>query len=258
MLDQLAPIGSIATVTPAPIPMVAPYCVKPTPLTAPTHGVRGETNTPRPASLCHEHAPPPSIPLPSGTRVRTSNTRPATRLLTPTLDRTAEHHFRTSGTRSTAPCTGRSRDRRFPLAEMGEYPRSHSRLHPHSHYPGFSSPSCPVPMRRVSSRPGSAAGGARFPGSPCDMTETAERHDPGGAIQSLRGRQQRHGLAAGRLVARPSRGRSKARQRDHSAGPRPRRRMDDCVRWERAAQHAAVPRVPHRGSHWASPPGWSG
>ena len=96
-------------------------------------------------------------------------------------------------------------------------------------------------------RPGKAAGGARFPGSPCDMTETAERHDPGGAIQSLRGRQQRHGLAAGRLVARPSRGRSKARRRDHSAGPRPRWRMDDCVRWEGAAPHAAVTRVHHRG-----------
>ena len=107
-------------------------------------------------------------------------------------------------------------------------------------------------------RPGKAAGGARFPGSPYDMTETAERHDPGGAIQSLRGRQQRHGLAAGRVVARPSRGCSKARRRDHSAGPRPRWRMDDCVRWEGAAPHAAVTRVHHRGSHWAWPPRWSG
>ena len=106
-------------------------------------------------------------------------------------------------------------------------------------------------------RPGKAAGGARFPGSPCDMTETAERHDPVGAIQSLRGRQQRHGLAAGRLVARPCRGRSKARRRDHSAGPQPRWRMDDCVRWEGAAPHAAVARVPYRGTHWAWPPGWS-
>ena len=56
-------------------------------------------------------------------------------------------------------------------------------------------------MRRVSSRLGGAAGGARIPGSPCDMTETVERHDRGGTIKDLRGRQQRHGLAAGRLVA---------------------------------------------------------
>ena len=38
-----------------------------------------------------------------------------------------------------------------PLAAVCEYLRSHSRLHPHGHYPGFASPSCPVPMRRVSS-----------------------------------------------------------------------------------------------------------
>ena len=154
--------------------------------------------------------------------VRTSNTRPATRLLTPLLDRTTEHHSRTSGTRSTAPCTGRLRERGFRLAEIGEYRRSHSRLHPLSHCPGFASPSCPVPMRRVSSRPGRAAGGTRFPGSPRDITQTGERHDPGGPIQSLRGRQQRHGLAAGRLVARPCRGPATAGRRDHSTGARPR------------------------------------
>ena len=144
---------------------------------------------------------PATTHLRVGARAHAPNTRPSTCRLTPTLDRTAEHHFHTSRTRSTAPCTGRSRDRGFPLAEVCEYPRSHRRLHPHGHYPGFASPSCPVPMHRLSSCPGRAAGGARFPGSPCDMTETAERHDPGGAIQSLRGRKQRHGLATGRLVA---------------------------------------------------------
>ena len=94
----------------------------------------------------------------------------------------------------------KSRALRWSL-ELGEYPyftvdssvssecpRNHSRLHPHSHNPGFASPLCPVPIHRVSSRPGRVAGGVRNPGSACDMTETetAGRHDPGDAIQSVR------------------------------------------------------------------------
>ena len=288
--------------------------------------------------------------------MRASITGTVPQALTATVVRAPVHRVRTSRTKSPAPCIGGPRLRGFPLAEVGECPRSDRRLDLHSHYPGFASPSCPVvsggakpringaqraseatrcraghqevasrqaasrllrcaPALRVTChnllirrafmagsqlpavtgpfartrrsrmstptscvrhisallrshqhpspcaeyhRPGKAAGGARFPGSPCDMTETAQRHDPGGAIQSLRGRQQRHGLATGRLVARPSRGRSKARRRDHSAGPRPRWRMDDRIRWEGAARHPAVARVPHRDPHWTSPPGWSG
>ena len=55
-----------------------------------------------------------------------------------------------------------------------------------------------------------------------------------------------------------TRGRSKARRRGHSAGPQPPWSMDDCVRWEGAAPHAAIARLPHRGSHWVWPPEWSG
>ena len=163
--------------------------------------MRGHARSLNPLARGFLTSPDGNSPLGHGcARVRTSNTRPATRLLTPPLDRTAEHNSRTSGRTSTASCTGRSRERGFRLAEVGECRRSHIRLHPLGHCPGFASPSCPVPMRRVSSRPGRAAGGTRFPGSTLDMTETAERHDPGGAIQSLRRRQQRNGLAAGRLV----------------------------------------------------------
>ena len=73
--------------------------------------------------------------------------------------------------------------------------------------------SCPAPMGHVSLPPGGAACGTRNSRSRCDnMTETGHRHDPNSAIQSLRGWQQRHGLAAGRLVARSGRGRSKARR----------------------------------------------
>ena len=36
-----------------------------------------------------------------------------------------------------APYAGRTGDCRFPFAEICEYPRSHSRPHPHSNYPGF-------------------------------------------------------------------------------------------------------------------------
>ena len=197
-------------------------------------------------------------------RVRASNTGTVPQAPTATVVRAPVHRVRTSRTKSPAPCIGGPRFRGCPLAEVGECSQRSANAR------GVTVDSiCTVTTRdshrhRVPSPcaeyhpPGKAAGGARFPRSPCDMTETAERHDPGGAIQSLRGRQQRHGLAAGRVVARPSRGRSKARRRDHSAGPRPWRRMDDCVRWEGAAPHAAVTRVHHRGSHWAWPPGWSG
>ena len=126
-------------------------------------------------------------------------------------------------------CIGGPRFRGFPLAELGECPRSNRRLDLYNRYPGFASPPCVVPMRQVSSRPDTAPGGAPFPGRLRDMSETAGRHDPDGAIQSVRRRQQRHGLAAGRLVARSGRGRATARRRDHSASARPRWRMDDRV-----------------------------
>ena len=45
------------------------------------------------------------------------------------LDQAAGHQFRTSRTRSPTPCTGRSGDHRFSLAEVCESPRNHSR-HP--------------------------------------------------------------------------------------------------------------------------------
>jgi len=139
------------------------------------------------------------------------------------------HHSRTSATRSTTSCTG-IREGGFRVAEASGYRRGHSRLHPFGHCPGLAPHSSPVPMHRVSSRHGRAAGGTRLPGSPRDnMTETAERHDLGAAIQSLRRRQQRHGLAAGRLVARPCRSRATARRRDNSSGARSRSRVDDRV-----------------------------
>ena len=73
------------------------------------------------------------------------------------------------------------------------------------------------------------AGGARIPGNPCDMAETAGRYDPGGAIQSVRRRQTmswaRGRTAGGAIAPRPA----TARRRDHSAGARPRWRMDDRV-----------------------------
>ena len=115
------------------------------------------------------------------------------------------------------------------FAEVGECPRSARRLDLHNRYPGFESPLCLMPMRQVSSRPDTAPGGARFPGRLRDKSETAGRHDPGGANQSVRRRQQRHGLAAGRLVARSGRGRATARRREQSAGAPPRWRMDDRV-----------------------------
>ena len=113
--------------------------------------------------------------------------------------RATEHPGRASRTRSPALCTSRSREIRFPLAEPGECRRGHGRLHPHGHYSGIDSPSCPVSMGDVSSFPDRASCGTRVSLSPCDMTETGHRHDPNGAFQSLRGWQQRHG-ARGRTA----------------------------------------------------------
>ena len=84
-------------------------------------------------------------------RVRTSNTGTVPLALTATVVRAPEHRVRTSRTKSPAPCIGGPRFRGFPLAEVGECLRSDRRLDLHSHYPGFASPSCPVPMHRVSS-----------------------------------------------------------------------------------------------------------
>ena len=46
---------------------------------------------------------------------------------------------------------------------------------------GFALAPCPVSVRRVSSRPDTAAGTVSFPGSLCDTRATARRHDPSGA-----------------------------------------------------------------------------
>ena len=99
-----------------------------------------------------------------------------------------------------APCTSRSRERGLPLAGARECPRCRSWFHPHCHYPRYATISCAVSMDYASSCPCKAAGGTQSPGSPCDMTESRRRHDPSGANQRLRGRQQRHGLAAKRLM----------------------------------------------------------
>ena len=135
-------------------------------------------------------------------RMRASNTGTVPQALTATVVRAPEHRARTSRTKSPAPCIHGPRFRGFSLAEVGECPRSDRRLDLHNRYPGFAPPPCLIPLRQVSSRPHTAPGGARFPGRLRDRSETAGRHDPGGAIQSVRRRQQRHGLAAGRLVAR--------------------------------------------------------
>ena len=74
--------------------------------------------------------------LPPGTRLRT-----CAHVNYPTRYPPAYAHSRsTDGTRfsyvgdeSTAPCIGRSRDRGFRLAEVAEFRRSHSRLHPLGH-----------------------------------------------------------------------------------------------------------------------------
>ena len=134
------------------------------------------------------------------TRRRASNTQPATDLLTDIIVRPTEHRDRASRTRSSAPCTSRSRERGLPLAGARECPRCRSWFHPYCHYPRYASPSCAVPMDYASSRPRKAAGGTRSPGSPCDMTESRRRHDPSGANQRPHGRQQHHGLAAKRLM----------------------------------------------------------
>ena len=190
-------------------------------------------------------------------RVRASTTGTVPQALTATVVRAPVHRVRTSRTKSPyhasadlasvdSPSRRSANARGVPVGSICTVTTRDSHHH-----------RAPSPCAEYH-RPGKAAGGARFPGSPCDMTETAERHDQGGAIQSLRGRQQRHGLASGRLVARPSRGRATARRRDHSARARPRWRMDDRVRWAAATRHAAVARVPHRDPHRTSPPGWSG
>ena len=49
--------------------------------------------------------------------------QPATYLLTAAIVRAREHRVRASRTKRPAPCTGRSRERGFPLAEPGECPR---------------------------------------------------------------------------------------------------------------------------------------
>ena len=135
-------------------------------------------------------------------------------------------------------------------------PPGPSRLSPR--HLGLPPAPCHVSVRQVSSRPHTVAGRGPFPGSLRDMRATARQHDPGGASQSIRGRQQRHGVASGRLVTRPRRGSATARRRDHSIGARPWWRMDDRVRWAGPIRHAAVAGVPHRSPYCAWPPGWSG
>ena len=110
---------------------------------------------------------PLSNPLPTCLRVSMA-----------TVLRTAEHRVCTSSIKSPAPSTGRPSDCGFPLAAGRECPRSDRPLDLHNRHPGFALPSYPVPMREVSSRPDTAAGGARFPGSLRDMTGTAGHHDP--------------------------------------------------------------------------------
>ena len=123
---------------------------------------------------------------------RTSNTGTVPQALTATVVRAPEHRARTSRTKSPAPCIGGPRFRGFPLAEVDECPRSDRRLDLHNRYPGFGSPPCPVPMRKVSSRPDTAPGGAPFPGRLHDRSETAGRDDPGGEIHSVRRRTNSH------------------------------------------------------------------
>ena len=91
-----------------------------------------------------------------------------------TIVRAAEHRVCTSSTESPAPSTVRPSDCRFPLAEDDECLRSHRRLDLHNRYTRFALLSCPVPTHKVSSRPVAAAGGAPFPGSLRDMTESKD------------------------------------------------------------------------------------
>ena len=95
-------------------------------------------------------------------RVRASNTGTVPQALTATVVRAPEHRARTSRTKSPAPCIGGPRFRGFPLAEVGECPRSDRRPDLHNRYPGFALPPCLMHMRQVSSRPDTAPGGARI------------------------------------------------------------------------------------------------
>ena len=86
---------------------------------------------------------------------------------------------------------------------------------------GFAHAPCPVSMRRVSSRPDTAAGTAPIPGSLRDTRVTARRHDADAPASSVHRRQQRRGgpdrTAGGATAPRPRDGSSPRSPPWHSA-----------------------------------------